>query len=108
MCNWQPPAGAIDDVPVRRYPVTGGELGRVRVVEIGDPLVLLHGLRAAQVGSGHEGLVALDVDLGLEGVCEIGVVHVRLAPIDQEDGDGAGSHGNAGDARGVDGPDLGL
>ena len=102
----QPPAGAVDDVPVRRHTVTGGELGRIRVVEIGDLLVPVHGLRVAQVGSGDEGPLALDLDLGLEGVCEVRVVLVRLAPIDQKDRDGAGSRGNTGDARGVDGPDL--
>ena len=99
----QPSACAVDDVPVRGHAVAGGECGRVRVVEIGDLLVRVQRLLPAQVRSGHEGSLAPDLDLGLEGVCEIGIVLVRLAPVHQEDGDGTGSGRDTGDSRGVDG-----
>ena len=64
--------------------MTGGVLGGVRVVEIGHLLVPILGPRAAQVGPGHEGALAADLDLGLEGTGEIRVVPVRAAPVDQE------------------------
>ena len=64
--------------------MTGGVLRGVRVVEIGYPLVPVLGPRAAQVGPGHEGMLATDLDLGLEGTGRIRVVPVRAAPVDQE------------------------
>ena len=64
--------------------MTGGVLRGVRVVEIGHLLVPVLGPRAAQVGPGHEGMLATDLDLGLEGMGEIRVVPVRAAPVDQE------------------------
>ena len=102
----QPPAGAVDDVPVRRHPVTGGELGCIRVVQVGHLFVPVLGLRAAQVRSRYEGALALDFDFCLESVCEVRVVLVRFAPVHQEDGDGPGSCGDSGDACGVDGAYL--
>ena len=104
----QPLAGAVDDGPVRRHPVTGGELGRIRVVQVGHLFVPVLGLRAAQVRSRYEGALALDFDFRLEGVCEVRVVLVRFAPVHQEDGDGPGSCGDPGDACGVDGPYVGV
>ena len=86
--------------------MTGGELGCIRVVQVGHLFVPVLGLRAAQVRSRYEGVLALDFDFCLEGVCEVRVVLVRFAPIHQEDGDGPGSCGDSGDSCGVDGPYL--
>ena len=86
--------------------MTGGELGCIRVVQVGHLFVPVLGLRAAQVRSRYEGVLALDFDFCLEGVCEVRVVLVRFAPIHQEDGDGPGACGDSSDACGVDGPYL--
>ena len=102
----QPPTGAVDEVPVRRHPVTGCELGRVRVVKIGHLVVPVLGLRPPQVRSGHECMFPSDLDFGLEYIREVGVVLVRWAPVHQEDGDGPATRRDSGDSCSVDGPHL--
>ena len=69
--------------------MAGGVLGRVGVVKIGDLLVPLGGLRATQVRPRHKGMVAAHLDLGLEGVGDVGLVLVRRAVVDEKDRDRA-------------------
>ena len=83
--------------------MTGGVLWGVRVVEIGHLLVPVLGPRAAQVGPGHEGMLATDLDPGLEGMGKIRVVPVRVAPVDQEHRHRARPHRDLREPFGMDG-----
>ena len=65
--------------------MAGRVLGRVGVVQVGRLLVPVLGARAAQVGTGDEGPVAPDLQLGLEDVCAIRRILDRCAAVHQED-----------------------
>ena len=78
------PALAVDEFPLGRHAVPGGVLRRIGVVEVGDPIVPVAGVRAAQVRPRHEALLGAHLDLGLEGVGPVRLGLVRRAPVDQE------------------------
>ena len=100
----QRPAGALHDLPVRGYPVPGGVLGGVGVVEVGYPIVPIGRLYATRVRPRHEGLAATNLDLGLEGVGPVGIVVVRRTPVDQKNRHRPRSCGNPGESVGTDRP----
>ena len=78
------PAPAVLEVPLGRDAVPGGVLRRVGIVQVGDLLVPLLGVRPAQVRPRHEAVVRPHLDLGLEGVGAVGLLLVRRAPVYQE------------------------
>ena len=100
----QSPANAIDQFPIRRNAVAGGVFRGVGVVQIRHPLVPIPLPRPAQIGPGHEGLLAADFDFGLEGEGKVWVVRLRCAPVHQKNGDRPRPGGDSGQPFGVDGP----
>ncbi len=83
------PAGAVDDLPIRRDGVARRVLRRVGVVEVGHLLVPVGRERPAQIRPRHEGRISPHLDLRLEGVPDVRVPFVGRPAVDEEDRDRA-------------------
>ena len=84
--------------------MASGVFRGVGVVQVRHPFIPIPFPRPAQIGPGHEGLLAADFDFGLEGEGKVWVVRLRCAPVHQKNGDRPRPGGNSGQPFGVDGP----
>src|SRR6266566_8721696 len=74
--------------------MAGRVLRRVSVVEVRHLLVPVLGQRTAQVRPWNEWVIAVHVDLSLEGVSQVGILLVRGAVVYEEDRDRARALGD--------------